>query len=57
MSLWHGIGLFLVGYLVLLARSAFLQGEGRQFLTSLGIVAAVIAGLTALAIWWSRLAG
>lgn len=43
MTLWHLIGLMMAGYLLLLARSAWKQGEFRQFLRSLVIVAALCA--------------
>jgi hypothetical protein len=57
MTLWQAVALFLAGYILLLARSAWLQGELRQFLLSLGVVAglAAVVGLVVLA--WSRLAG
>jgi len=47
MTPWQMIGLAMTGYLLLLARSAWKQGEFRQFLRSLLIVAilcATIAG-------------
>ncbi len=49
---WQIIGAFVAGYLVLLGRSAWKQGEFRQFLCSLAIVAALcalLAGAVALA--------
>ncbi|WP_372396721.1 hypothetical protein ABMY26_21690 [Azospirillum sp. HJ39] len=49
---WQLIGAFMAGYLVLLGRSAWKQGEFRQFLRSLAIVAALcalLAGAVALA--------
>ena len=53
MTTWQFMGAIVAGYLLLLARSAWKQGEFRQFLRSLAIVAvlcALIAGavLTAM---------
>ena len=53
MTAWQFMGAIVAGYLLLLARSAWKQGEFRQFLRSLAIVAvlfALIAGavLTAM---------
>jgi len=55
MTTLQGIGLAVAAYLALLARSAWKQGEMRQFMMSclvlillLGSLAAVIAGY----IWW-----
>ncbi|GAA4252315.1 hypothetical protein [Azospirillum formosense] len=48
------IGGAAVGYLLLLARSAWKQGEMRQFLRSLAIVSVLcglVAGAVFLAIW------
>jgi len=42
-SMWTMIGAAAAGYLLLLARSAWKQGEMRQFLRSLAIVAALCA--------------
>lgn len=50
---WHVIGAAIAAYLALLARSAWKQGEFRQFVRSLAIVAAMIgliAGAVALTI-------
>lgn len=52
MTTWQMMGAIVAGYLLLLARSAWKQGEIRQFLRSLVIVAllcATIAGVVALA--------
>lgn len=52
LSPWHLMGLAVVSYLGLLARSAWIQGEFRQFLRSLLIVMVLvgaIAGIVALA--------
>ncbi|MBP2314980.1 hypothetical protein [Azospirillum soli] len=52
MTLWQLIGLMMAGYLLLLARSAWKQGEFKQFLRSLLIVAtlcAIIAGAVLVA--------
>ncbi|WP_207458570.1 hypothetical protein [Azospirillum sp. SYSU D00513] len=52
MTAWQTIGLVVAGYLGLLARSAWKQGEMRQFLRSLLIVAglvALVAGAVAVA--------
>jgi hypothetical protein len=55
MTALQGIGLAIAAYLALLARSAWKQGEMRQFMMSclvlillLGFLAAVIAGY----VWW-----
>ena len=45
MTILDGIGLFLAGYLVLIARSAWKQGEFRQFAISLAVVAGLILGI------------
>lgn len=53
MTKWHVIEAVVAGYLLLLARSAWKQGEFRQFLRSLLIVAvlcAAIAGAVMLAV-------
>lgn len=42
-AMWTMIGVAAAGYLLLLARSAWMQGEMRQFLRSLAIVAALCA--------------
>ncbi|MBK3734662.1 hypothetical protein FBZ83_108143 [Azospirillum brasilense] len=42
-SMWTMIGAAAAGYLLLLARSAWKQGEMRQFLRSLAIVLALCA--------------
>ena len=52
MTRWHLIEAAVAGYLLLLARSAWKQGEFRQFLRSLAILAllcAAIGGLVLLA--------
>lgn len=57
MSVWSIAGLTALAYLLLLARSAWKQGELRQFLWSLAILAAVIgvvAAVVALAAWSGR---
>lgn len=57
MSVWSIAGLTALCYLLLLARSAWKQGELRQFLWSLAILAAVIgvvAAVVALAAWNGR---
>jgi len=56
-SVWNVAGLSAVAYLLLLARSAWKQGELRQFLWSLAIVAGivgVVAGVVAAAVWMGR---
>ena len=53
MTVWETAGLLVTGYLLLLARSAWKQGELRQYLRSLAIVAAlgvIITGVVAAAI-------
>ena len=57
MSVWSIAGLMSLAYLLLLARSAWKQGELRQFLWSLAILAgilAVVAAVVALAVWSGR---
>ena len=39
------IGLFIVGYIALVGRSAWKQGELRQFLLSLAVVVGLIAAV------------
>lgn len=54
MTIWHGMALMAGLYLALLARSAWKQGEFRQFLVSLAVVfalCAVLAGIVAAVIW------
>ena len=46
MSIWTFVSLFALAYIILLARSAWKQGEMRQFLWSLGAFA-VLAGMLA----------
>jgi hypothetical protein len=55
MTALEGIGLAVMAYLALLARSAWKQGEIRQFITSclvlvllFGVLAAIVAAYT----WW-----
>ena len=48
MGFWDGIALFILVYLLLLARSAWKQGEMRQFLVSLLIVLAMITVIAAI---------
>ncbi|OYQ37432.1 hypothetical protein CHU95_01385 [Niveispirillum lacus] len=56
-STWEWIGGGVVLYLLLLARSAWKQGEFKQFLWGLGIVMGLI-GLIGGVIWtWIKLAG
>ncbi|MEQ8967012.1 MAG: hypothetical protein RID91_14425 [Azospirillaceae bacterium] len=57
MSLWQGIGLFLAAYILLLARSAWRQGEARQFVISIAVVGGLIVALIGLVMVWSRLSG
>lgn len=47
MTVWEAAGSLAAGYLLLLARSAWKQGEFRQFLRSLAIVGAIIAVIAA----------
>jgi len=53
-----GVIAVLVGlYLLLMARSAWKQGELRQFLLSLALVAGLLGGLFVFVegwIWWDR---
>ncbi|MBP2303470.1 hypothetical protein [Azospirillum picis] len=51
---WQIIGAAMAGYLLLLGRSAWKQGEFRQFLRSLAIVAALcllLAAAVAVTMW------
>jgi hypothetical protein len=47
MTVWEAAGLLAAGYLLLLARSAWKQGEFRQFLRSVAIVAALVGAVAA----------
>lgn len=49
MKALYGIAGFLVVYLALLARSAWIQGELGQFGRAVGIVALLLAGILAVA--------
>lgn len=57
MTLLQGIGLFIAVYLVLVGRSAWKQGELRQFAVSLGVVAALAAAVVAVVLLYHRVAG
>ena len=57
MTLWQAIGLFLAGYVLLLARSAWRQGELGQFLVSLAIVAGLAGTLGLAVLIYAWLAG
>jgi hypothetical protein len=57
MTLWQAIGLFLAGYILLLARSAWIQGELKQFLLSLAVLAALAGAVALVVLLYSRLAG
>lgn len=51
MSIWTFVGLFAATYILLLARSAWKQGEMRQFLWSLAafcVLAALLAAFIGL---------
>lgn len=48
MTVLEGIGLFLAGYLILVGRSAWKQGELRQFALSLAIVAGLCLMIIAI---------
>lgn len=48
MTAWHGIIGFIAIYLILLARSAWIQGELTQYLRSLGVVLCVLAAIIVL---------
>ncbi len=50
MSAMQTVGLVAAAYLALLARSAWKQGEFRQFMASLAVVAALIGSIAA-AVW------
>lgn len=57
MSVWNVAGVMALAYLLLLARSAWKQGELRQFLWSLAILAGIVAVITAVvaaAVWMGR---
>ena len=47
-SVWEIAGLMALAYLLLLARSAWRQGEFRQFLWSLLIIAGIIGAIAAV---------
>ena len=48
MTVLDGIGLFLAGYLLLIARSAWKQGEFRQFAISLAVVAGLCLAIVTI---------
>lgn len=48
MTVLDGIGLFLAVYLLLVARSAWKQGEFRQFALSLAVVIGLIAAIVGI---------
>lgn len=50
MTAMQTVGLVMAAYLALLARSAWKQGELRQFLLSLAVVAGLIGSIAA-AVW------
>ncbi|NNG02682.1 MAG: hypothetical protein HKM95_01095 [Inquilinus sp.] len=50
MSVYQAAALFFAVYLLLLARSAWKQGELKQYLASLGVVAALVAVIGAV-VW------
>lgn len=50
------VGLVVAAYLALLARSAWKQGEFRQFLLSLAVVAGLIAAMAG-AVWMAAALG
>jgi hypothetical protein len=57
MSFLQAIGLIVAAYVVLLARSAWRQGEFRQYVKSLAVLSlllALVASVVAGYIWWDR---
>lgn len=57
MTILDGIGLFLALYLLLIARSAWKQGEFRQFALSLAVVGGLILAILAVVLAVDLLAG
>lgn len=57
MTLGQGIALFVAGYLTLLARSAWKQGELPQFLRSLAVVAGLFLAIGGIAALYVQLVG
>lgn len=57
MQALYGIAGFLIIYLALLARSAWIQGELRQFGRAVVIVAALVAMILAIAFGSDRFGG
>lgn len=55
MTIWQFFGAFGAGYVVLLGRSAWRQGELRQFLVSLAVVAALIGIVVGIVLAYSRM--
>jgi hypothetical protein len=54
MSIWTFVGLFAAAYILLLTRSAWKQGEMRQYLWSLlafAALAAILAAIIGLYVW------
>lgn len=48
MSIWLAIGLFIAVAFILLARSAWMQGELRQFINAMAIMLAMLGGIAAI---------
>lgn len=56
-DIWEWIGGAILLYLLLLARSAWIQGEFKQFLWGLGIVAGLISFIGSVIWVWIKVAG
>jgi hypothetical protein len=48
MSIWQAVGLFLAAMLVLMARSAWVQGEFKQFARSLALIGLMFTAIAAI---------
>ena len=55
MTALYAVGAFIAVYLLLLARSAWQQGEFRQFLFSLVVVATVVGAIAAIIVGYGSL--
>ncbi len=57
MTVLHGVALFIAAYLLLLARNAWKQGELRQFLHALAMVAGFLVLIAGGVLAYGRVFG
>ena len=55
MTVLQGVALFILGYLLLLGRNAWKQGEFRQYLVALAMAGALVAAIAASVFVYDRL--